>query len=382
MSQRVLAEKTGLSRTAISSYEIGSVVPNDSFIKRIADALDLSVDSLSKPIDEEIIAANSKKEVNLNGHALLYYQIKAGMSHTALAKAIGLSSQHLSNFKKGKQLPDTEQLQSIATVLGCTVDNLSEKISPKDIKEAKESNYTFPFVGGAMCHYRKAAGIIRKSLADKIGVSCCTIMTMENGKSRPTDFQIKQIAAALNCSVKNLSENIPYKRTRNPRNKIVVPPKQRIVVNGSIVSYYRQKAGLKKQRASSEIGISLTYINKIENNLGPVPIDVVQKIADYFNCTISELQGVSNISEAEGSITPNSKNIILSFSSAVKHYRRELLLSQSELASLCGLFEKDIEDFENGILIPSIVYVGRLASIFMCSVDDLMNFDNSVNETI
>lgn len=48
-SQRVLAEKTEVSRVTIARIEIGATMPDWSVVCRIADALGVSTDALRKP---------------------------------------------------------------------------------------------------------------------------------------------------------------------------------------------------------------------------------------------------------------------------------------------------------------------------------------------
>lgn len=53
LSQVELAERTGISRDAISKYERGDVSPSVEYAKRIADALGVSLDYLVSDSDHE-----------------------------------------------------------------------------------------------------------------------------------------------------------------------------------------------------------------------------------------------------------------------------------------------------------------------------------------
>lgn len=53
MSQVELAEKTGISRDAISKYERGEVMPSVEYAKRIAHILGVSLDYLVSDSDTE-----------------------------------------------------------------------------------------------------------------------------------------------------------------------------------------------------------------------------------------------------------------------------------------------------------------------------------------
>ena len=58
MSQVELAEKTGISRDAISKYERGDVIPSIEYAKRIADVLGVSLDYLVSESDQEEVLDN------------------------------------------------------------------------------------------------------------------------------------------------------------------------------------------------------------------------------------------------------------------------------------------------------------------------------------
>ena len=53
MSQVELAEKTGISRDAISKYERGDVSPSVEYAKRIAEALGVSLDYLVSDSEQD-----------------------------------------------------------------------------------------------------------------------------------------------------------------------------------------------------------------------------------------------------------------------------------------------------------------------------------------
>jgi transcriptional regulator with XRE-family HTH domain len=58
LSQTDLAERTGISRDAISKYERGDAVPSVEYAKRIADALEVSLDYLVNEDDKQEVLDN------------------------------------------------------------------------------------------------------------------------------------------------------------------------------------------------------------------------------------------------------------------------------------------------------------------------------------
>jgi transcriptional regulator with XRE-family HTH domain len=64
LSQADLAERTGISKDAISKYERGDAVPSVEYAKRIADALGVSLDFLvSEEETEDILDKEAVKRI-------------------------------------------------------------------------------------------------------------------------------------------------------------------------------------------------------------------------------------------------------------------------------------------------------------------------------
>lgn len=98
MSQVELAEKTGISRDAISKYERGDVMPSIEYAKRIADVLGVSLDYLVSDSDQEEVLDNEAikriKEIQLlpnSDKEKIYSVIDALIRDTKAKQSFGLS---------------------------------------------------------------------------------------------------------------------------------------------------------------------------------------------------------------------------------------------------------------------------------------------------
>ncbi len=98
MSQVELAEKTGISRDAISKYERGDVMPSIEYAKRIADILGVSLDYLVSESDKEEALDNEAvkriKEIQLlpkDDKEKIYSVIDALIRDTKAKQAFGIS---------------------------------------------------------------------------------------------------------------------------------------------------------------------------------------------------------------------------------------------------------------------------------------------------
>ena len=56
--------------------------------------------------------------------SLLSARLKAGLSQAAVAEELGIAAAAVCQWETGKTLPDPRRLPKIATLYGCTVDEL------------------------------------------------------------------------------------------------------------------------------------------------------------------------------------------------------------------------------------------------------------------
>ncbi len=63
----------------------------------------------------------------------------------------------------------------------------------------------------------------------------------------------------------------------------------------SRIKELRKKRGLMQQRLASELGITQQMLSKYERDVTLIKVDVLKKIAKYFNVTTDYLLGVSEV---------------------------------------------------------------------------------------
>lgn len=63
----------------------------------------------------------------------------------------------------------------------------------------------------------------------------------------------------------------------------------------SRIKELRKKRGLMQQRLASELGITQQMLSKYERDVTLIKVDVLKKIAKYFNVTTDYLIGVSDV---------------------------------------------------------------------------------------
>lgn len=63
----------------------------------------------------------------------------------------------------------------------------------------------------------------------------------------------------------------------------------------SRIKQHRKKRGLTQERLASELGITQQMLSKYEKDIGLIKVDILKRIAEYFNVTTDYLLGVSDV---------------------------------------------------------------------------------------
>lgn len=124
LSQAQLAEKTGLSQSALARWELGKTEPTASAIELLADFFNVSTETL---LQSDLISTSSQPmQVTspLCGNRLRELRKVKNLTQTQLANAVGLGSQAYAYYEKGEREPSPETLCKLADFFGVTVDEL------------------------------------------------------------------------------------------------------------------------------------------------------------------------------------------------------------------------------------------------------------------
>lgn len=134
----------------------------------------------------------------------------------------------------------------------------------------------------------------------------------------------------------------------------------------------REELGMSQEELAKKMGYkSRSSINKIEMGENDIPQSKIAAFANALNTTPAYLMGLEN-----------KKNINEILSENIKKYRISWDVSKSDVANYVGLSEKDIDDYENGKLIPSLEELIKLSSAFNVPVEKLLSLPESSNDDI
>ena len=125
LSQAQLAERTGLSQSAIARWELGKTEPTASVIELLAEFFNISTETLLQGDVDILFTPNIQTATaDSNMKNLKIFRKERGLTQTQVADAVGIGRQAYAYYEKGEREPSTETLCKLADFFGVTVDEL------------------------------------------------------------------------------------------------------------------------------------------------------------------------------------------------------------------------------------------------------------------
>lgn len=130
-TQKQLAEKCGLATGTIQQYELNKREPRQEQLRKIANALDVSIDYLktgksSNELWEEIMQDVYKASI---GSTIREEREKQGLTQKELANYTGLTEKVINECEENKDLPPIEIIKSIASFLAVNIEKIVGDLS-------------------------------------------------------------------------------------------------------------------------------------------------------------------------------------------------------------------------------------------------------------
>ncbi len=215
---------------------------------------------------------------------------------------------------------------------------------------------------------RKKHKLLQREVAIKVGFPVATYSSYERGYSIPTTLKLFDIADFYHCSMDYLIGRIDDSMT--PAMPEVSDDKEEIKakVNDREIKlkYLRKEKKLYQKDIAKIIGATAVAYAKWENLNNDIPIDICNKLANYYNVSLDYLFGLTN--------TPQYDNTSLEISTEIlcqrlKELRKERNLKQETVGEMLSMAQSAYSDYENGKKIPSILKLLDLISIYNVSLD-------------
>ena len=160
--------------------------------------------------------------------------------------------------------------------------------------------------GSNLKKLREQSGLSQRGLAEKVGVDVSYLSKIENGVMPPPSQElILRLADALGADkdeLLTLAGKVPADIAQILKNKEVLQSLREgdVVRKSSCVNEndsfgkglreLREQAGLSQSQLADKVGISFTYLSKIENGVKPPPSEkVILKLAEALNCDKDDL---------------------------------------------------------------------------------------------
>lgn len=132
LSQKELGEKMGgITQQTIAQYEKKETVPKLETVSKIADALEINPNIFYSDFSQSV--ADDSGGI---GEKIKAVRLQKGVSQTALAKTLGVSTAMIFQYEVGKRKPKVETLSKIAGALGVDLKVFYDDL-PKENMELK-----------------------------------------------------------------------------------------------------------------------------------------------------------------------------------------------------------------------------------------------------
>ena len=132
LSQKELGDKMGgITQQTIAQYEKKETVPKFETVSKIANALEINPNIFYSDFSQSV--ANDSGGI---GEKIKAVRLQKGVSQTALAKTLGVSTAMICQYEVGKRKPKVETLSKIAGALGVDLKVFYDDL-PKENMELK-----------------------------------------------------------------------------------------------------------------------------------------------------------------------------------------------------------------------------------------------------
>ncbi|MGQ9823673.1 MAG: helix-turn-helix domain-containing protein [Desulfotomaculales bacterium] len=170
-----LAEQLDISPSYLSAIERGIRKPSISVLKRISEALNVSITYLLNESEDEATAEK-----------LRFIRESRGLSIEELAEISEIPVASLKKYENGQAVPDLEDLKRLSEALNI------------NLRYFLEQSEHVNSLGQRLKRLRKKQGLTITTLADKAGVSPGFLSQIEKGQTTPLLDTLEKIAKCLN----------------------------------------------------------------------------------------------------------------------------------------------------------------------------------------
>lgn len=130
MTQKELAAALGITRSALSTYEVGIREPNHATTIAIAKLFNVTLD--------ELVMKELTPPIPMYARNLAYLRRKHDMTQADVANLLGVSKATSCKYENGDVEPNVEQLIKLAEFFGVTMDQIIKQDLSQEVSEWKQ----------------------------------------------------------------------------------------------------------------------------------------------------------------------------------------------------------------------------------------------------
>ncbi len=289
------------------------------------------------------------------GEKILEQRKRKGITQQELADALNISRSTLAGYEAENKKPSYKVLVRMAEYFGVTTDYLLELDVGGNV-----------MLGKRITELRKACDMSQKELGEKLGLSASAIGMYEQGRREPGNAMLIAMENLFGVTVDYLlgvtdsTENAPESSvTRKFGNRL---------------RDLRVSEGITQLQMAVILDTSKSNISKYEAGTVEPGMEKINEIARFFKVTTDYLFGMET-----GGNTMIGKRI--------NELRKELELSQEELAKKIGVSRSALSLYEIDRREPDLETVKKIASLFGVTTDyllgaegDAMGTEEKINE--
>lgn len=265
LNQEELAKKIGVSRSALSLYEIDRREPDLETVKKIASLFGVTTDYL---------LGLAKGGNTMLGKRINELRKSSGMTQEEFGKKLGVIKQTVSSWENDLSEPNHAATIAIAKLFGVTTDYLLG--AEGDAMGTEEKiNEIAQRVGRNIRSIREQAGLSQDEFAEGFSVKQPTVANWETGKRQPDLNMLIQIAQFGGTSLDDLVT------------KDLTPPVPLYVRN---MVYLRKKRGYSQGELATVLGLQgASSIDLVESGKCELPVSKLIYLAEFFGVTMDQI---------------------------------------------------------------------------------------------
>lgn len=137
-----VSKDTGIATATLSDWKNGRSTPKNDKLQKIADYFNVSLDWLIGNSDYRNVQDLIKSESNDNGYLAFSKLLnERGVTAYKVSKETGVTQSTLSDWKRGRSTPKTDNMKKIADYFGVSIDYLMTGKESNDENTSTEKDY-------------------------------------------------------------------------------------------------------------------------------------------------------------------------------------------------------------------------------------------------